>query len=170
MLADGRIKQELIGLRRVLRDKHERAVLRGDPKPAPPGHAMIGGRTRIGIDPALTVQDLLQGGKVDILHLLHARHGLECIVDAGELEVAQLGAAQGGNRLRRLPRSQVELGRSAAGRGFVAVDLGRLTIADHGLGIELELLLLAGHGMVETAGGRNRHGQVGFSAEQGTIS
>lgn len=105
----------------------------------------------------------------DFLHL-HARHRLERIVDAGELEVAQLGAAQGGNRLRRLPRGQVELGRSTAGHGLVAVDLGRCTVADHGLSIELELPLLAGHGMVETAGGRNRHGHVGFSAEQGRIS
>ena len=86
------------------------------------------------------------------------------VVDAVELEVIDLGAGDGGDRLRGLPRSQLQLGRRAAGRGLVAVGLRAVGAADYGLRLELQGFAVGGQGMIETASGGG-HGQAGLSAQ-----
>ncbi|MNQ82978.1 hypothetical protein D3C85_980470 [compost metagenome] len=82
------------------------------------------------------------------LHFLDgdARGVLERIVDAGQLEVVELGAGDGGHRLRRLPRGQFQPGRRAARLGLVGIALGggAVGLADDGRGVELQGLVRLG--------------------------
>ncbi len=78
-------------------------------------------------------------------------------------------AADGGDRLRGLPRRQFQLGRGAAGRGLVAVGLGIVAATDYGLGAKLQGFAFRGEDGLETAGSGDGHGQAGLSGRHGTL-